>query len=111
MGSHNAPHPRAVHHSSAHQHRRGLQGALFLSIAIFALELVAGIIANSVALLADAGHVFADSWELKRFSRCDHCFPARLERIQRMNLSQSCEPEVHCWVCRALVPEWPIALS
>jgi cobalt-zinc-cadmium efflux system protein len=41
-----------------------LQWALLLSVAIFALELVAGIIANSVALLADAGHVFADSFGL-----------------------------------------------
>jgi cobalt-zinc-cadmium efflux system protein len=50
--------------SAAHQHRRGLQGALGLSVVIFAVELVAGIAANSVALLADAGHVFADSFGL-----------------------------------------------
>src|SRR5207253_1802751 len=45
----------AVHHSSAHQHRRGLQGALFLSIVIFALELVAGlmIVVAAIALGAN----------------------------------------------------------
>lgn len=53
-----------MHHSAAHQHRRGLQGALLLSVAMFAVELVAGIAANSVALLADASHVFADSFGL-----------------------------------------------
>jgi cobalt-zinc-cadmium efflux system protein len=41
-----------------------LQGALLLSVAIFAVELVAGIAANSVALLADASHVLADSFGL-----------------------------------------------
>ena len=46
--------------SAAHQHRRGLLGALLLSSAILVLELVAGLAGNSVALLADAGHVFAD---------------------------------------------------
>ena len=46
--------------SAAHQHRRGLLGALLLSVAILVLELIAGIAGNSVALLADAGHVFAD---------------------------------------------------
>ncbi|MEP7361541.1 MAG: cation diffusion facilitator family transporter [Chloroflexota bacterium] len=46
--------------SAAHQHRRGLLGALSLSIVVLVLELVAGVAGNSVALLADAGHVFAD---------------------------------------------------
>src|SRR6185436_10737830 len=40
--------------SAAHQHRRGLLGALLLSVAILVLELIAGIAGNSVALLADA---------------------------------------------------------
>ena len=46
--------------SAAHQHRRGLFGALLLSSAILVMELAAGLAGNSVALLADAGHVFAD---------------------------------------------------
>ncbi len=46
--------------SAAHKHRRGLLGALLLSSAILVMELVAGLVGNSVALLADAGHVFAD---------------------------------------------------
>ena len=47
-----------------------------------------------------AGNVFADTWDLKRFSHCDQCFAARSEQIERMNLSQSAEPEIHCAVCR-----------
>lgn len=46
--------------SAAHQQRRPLLGALLLSVAVLVLELVAGLVTNSVALLADAGHVFAD---------------------------------------------------
>jgi cobalt-zinc-cadmium efflux system protein len=47
--------------SAAHEHRQGLLGALAVSVAILVVELVAGIAGNSVALLADAGHVFADA--------------------------------------------------
>jgi cobalt-zinc-cadmium efflux system protein len=47
--------------SVTHRHRHGLVGALVISVAILLLELVAGFVANSVALLADAGHVFADT--------------------------------------------------
>jgi cobalt-zinc-cadmium efflux system protein len=47
--------------SVTHRHRHGLVGALVISVAILLLELVAGVVANSVALLADAGHVFADT--------------------------------------------------
>ena len=46
--------------SAAHRQRRPLLGALLLSVAVLVLELVAGLVTNSVALLADAGHVFAD---------------------------------------------------
>ena len=48
-------------HSAAHAHRSGLLGALAVSIGILAVEVVAGIAGNSIALLADAGHVFADA--------------------------------------------------
>ena len=48
-------------HSAAHQHRSGLLGALVISVAILVVELLAGIAGHSIALLADAGHVFADA--------------------------------------------------
>jgi radical SAM enzyme (TIGR01210 family) len=40
--------------------------------------------------------VFADLWELERFSGCSKCFPARRDRLARMNLSQKVEPRVAC---------------
>ncbi len=45
------------------------------------------------------GRVFADTWELARFSRCDHCLPLRTDRIHRMNLSQTSEPRIDCSSC------------
>jgi cobalt-zinc-cadmium efflux system protein len=46
--------------SAAGQHRRALGAALAISLGVLVLELVAGIAANSLALLADAGHMLAD---------------------------------------------------
>jgi cobalt-zinc-cadmium efflux system protein len=51
---------RVAHGSAAGQHRRRLAGALSISAAILATELIAGVVSNSLALLADAGHMFAD---------------------------------------------------
>ena len=48
------------HGSAASQSSRRLAGALGVSFAILAVEVVAGIAGNSLALLADAGHMFAD---------------------------------------------------
>jgi cobalt-zinc-cadmium efflux system protein len=46
--------------TAAGQQRTRLAGALAVSVAILIIEVVAGVIGNSLALLADAGHVFAD---------------------------------------------------
>jgi cobalt-zinc-cadmium efflux system protein len=48
------------HHSAAHADRRSLVIVLGISMTILVVELVGGIAANSLALLADAGHVFTD---------------------------------------------------
>jgi cobalt-zinc-cadmium efflux system protein len=48
------------HGSAAHQQRRRLLAALAMSGSILVIELVAGWAANSLALLAEAGHKFAD---------------------------------------------------
>lgn len=40
--------------------------------------------------------VFADLWDLRRFSKCDQCFDARARRIARMNLEQIVLPRVQC---------------
>jgi cobalt-zinc-cadmium efflux system protein len=46
--------------SAAHRHSGSLKAAVAVSSAILAAEVVAALAANSLALLADAGHVFAD---------------------------------------------------
>jgi cobalt-zinc-cadmium efflux system protein len=46
--------------SAAGRHAGRLAAAIGLGVIVLAIELVAGVAANSLALLADAGHVFAD---------------------------------------------------
>ena len=48
------------------------------------------------------GRVFADLWDLEKFSSCEVCFAARRERLQRMNLTQAVEPAVECAGCAKL---------
>jgi radical SAM enzyme (TIGR01210 family) len=45
--------------------------------------------------------VFADLWDLERFSDCSRCFPARRDRLGRMNRAQRVEPRVVCGACSA----------
>src|SRR5258706_600546 len=47
-------------HSAAGRHARPLAATIGVGVAVLVVELLAGIAANSLALLADAGHVFAD---------------------------------------------------
>jgi radical SAM enzyme (TIGR01210 family) len=42
------------------------------------------------------GNVFADLWDLERFSRCDKCKEARRSRLEKMNLYQELLPLVAC---------------
>jgi cobalt-zinc-cadmium efflux system protein len=46
--------------SAARRHTRALIGAIALGSGVLVVELVAGITSNSLALMADAGHMFAD---------------------------------------------------
>jgi radical SAM enzyme (TIGR01210 family) len=43
-----------------------------------------------------AGRVFADTWDISFFSRCDNCLNTRLLRIIKMNLEQTLQPEIVC---------------
>ena len=61
---------RVAHDHGAHGHthgfdlhadRRALSGALALILAFMALELVVGVLAHSLALLSDAGHMLTDA--------------------------------------------------
>jgi cobalt-zinc-cadmium efflux system protein len=49
-----------THATAASQHRRRLAVVLGLSLTTLVVELVGAAVANSLALLADAGHVFTD---------------------------------------------------
>lgn len=42
------------------------------------------------------GPVFADLWDIERFSSCDRCLEMRKERLMRMNLEQRYHPPVEC---------------
>jgi radical SAM enzyme (TIGR01210 family) len=42
------------------------------------------------------GLVFADLWDLERFSTCKHCFLSRKERLNQMNLTQELMNPVKC---------------
>jgi hypothetical protein len=46
------------------------------------------------------GRVFADLWDLRRFSSCDACYHARAARLLQMNLQQAVLAPVECGVCR-----------
>jgi radical SAM enzyme (TIGR01210 family) len=48
------------------------------------------------------GRVFADLWDLERFSKCSKCFEARRSRLEQMNLTQSIPSAVHCEECHLL---------
>jgi radical SAM enzyme (TIGR01210 family) len=45
------------------------------------------------------GRVFADVWDLERFSDCAACFPRRVARLTAMNHTQQIIPPVRCEVC------------
>jgi len=53
------------------------------------------------ALALGRGRVFADLWDLGRFSTCPRCFAAREARLRAMNLSQRAMRHVPCDACRA----------
>ena len=42
------------------------------------------------------GRIFADTWEIERFSRCPKCFGARVNRLAAMNLTQKILRPVEC---------------
>ncbi len=56
-------------------------------------------VAQSRAIALGKGRVFADIWDLKTFSRCEHCFEKRVERLQCVNHTQQDLPLVSCRSC------------
>jgi len=51
------------------------------------------------ALAVNRGRVFADLWDLERFSRCPACYPARLTRLETMNREQIVPTPIECGIC------------
>lgn len=49
-----------AHGSAAGEHRNRLVGVFLLTLTVFVVQLIGGLAANSLALLADAGHNFTD---------------------------------------------------
>jgi radical SAM enzyme (TIGR01210 family) len=54
--------------------------------------------AQEFGLRRNAGRVFADTWDAERFGQCERCASSRIQRLNRMNLSQEIIPRVEC-VC------------
>lgn len=69
---------------------------LFQSPRLETLELAMD---GALAAAAGRGRVFADLWDLERFSACERCFGARRERLGRMNRTQEPEPRIQCPEC------------
>jgi len=57
-----------------------------------------------------AGRVFADTWDLAKFSRCPACFQARQARIEAMNRQQLRLPAVECGADCPEAPSAPAVL-
>lgn len=51
------------------------------------------------ALLMNKGRIFADTWDLEKFSDCDFCLPARKARLEKMNMLQKPLPQIQCAHC------------
>ena len=51
------------------------------------------------ALALGRGRVFADTWDLGRFSHCPACLDARSARLRAMNLAQQWMPRARCEAC------------
>jgi radical SAM enzyme (TIGR01210 family) len=45
------------------------------------------------------GRVFADLWDLERFSDCAACISSRVNRLERMNHTQQIQPPIECPCC------------
>ncbi|MGZ5545850.1 MAG: radical SAM protein [Limisphaerales bacterium] len=61
------------------------------------LDLVEEVVDYGVGL--GKARVFADMWDLRRFSKCSNCFDQREDRLHRMNCAQEVLPRVDC-ACR-----------
>jgi hypothetical protein len=45
--------------------------------------------------------VTADLWDVERLPACEHCAPARIQRLRRQNVTSEAEPRIACNMCGA----------
>jgi archaeosine synthase beta-subunit len=43
--------------------------------------------------------VTADLWDVERLAACEHCRPARIARLRRLNVTGRAEPRIACTMC------------
>ena len=55
--------------------------------------------AQEYGLKQERGRVFADLWDLEKFSQCSDCYAARAIRLREMNLYQTIPGAVDCLNC------------
>lgn len=56
---------------------------------------------SQARLLPGPGRMFVDLWDAERFSSCDACLDARVQRMQSTNHTQRPSPPVECPACDA----------
>ena len=66
-----------AHGSAAAAHRQRLLAVFAITLVVFVVELVGGVLSNSLALLADAGHMFTDVGRHRAGPRCAIWFAGR----------------------------------
>jgi archaeosine synthase beta-subunit len=57
--------------------------------------------ALAYGIAQNRGRVFADLWDLERFSNCATCFARRRDHLHRMNLEQTILPRERCIQCES----------
>jgi radical SAM enzyme (TIGR01210 family) len=55
--------------------------------------------ASAFGVRLGRGRVFADLWDLEKFSRCEVCLPARIDRLRAQNLNQEVAAPIECDSC------------
>jgi cobalt-zinc-cadmium efflux system protein len=62
--NHDHAHGHGHHHGTSSSGKQGLLIALTITVLMMAVEIVGGLLSNSLALLSDAGHMFTDNLAL-----------------------------------------------
>jgi radical SAM enzyme (TIGR01210 family) len=55
--------------------------------------------AQEQALSLRRGRVFADTWDLEKFSQCPYCLQKRRQRLHLNNLTQQLQARIQCPAC------------